>query len=80
LIDANGQAVNSEAPDRPLPDLGQGDWVVVRRDQFAVPSRTPPGTYTLEVGLTDDDTGRALRRVDQPAAGVPLGQIRVTAR
>lgn len=80
LIDANGQVVKSEAPDRPLPDLGVGEWVIVRRDQFAVPARTPPGTYTLEVGLTDDDTGRALRRVDQPAAGVPLGQIRVTSR
>jgi 4-amino-4-deoxy-L-arabinose transferase-like glycosyltransferase len=80
LVDANGLAVSSEAPDRPLPALGLGDWVVVRRDQLAVPSWMRPGTYTLEVGLTDDETGRVLRRADQPAAGVPLGQVRVTAR
>jgi hypothetical protein len=80
LVDANGQMIRSEAPDRPLPTLGLGDWVVVQRDQFAVPARAQPGQYTLEVGLTDDETGRGLRRVDQPSAGVPLGQIRVTAR
>jgi hypothetical protein len=80
LVDANGQVVRSEAQDRPLPDLGPGDWVIVRADALAVPARVPPGTYTLELGLTDDETGRALRRADRPGAGVPLGQVRVTAR
>jgi len=80
LVDANGQVVSSEAPGRPLPALGEGDWVVVRREMLAVPIRAQPGQYTLEVGLTDDETGRALRRSDQPGAGVPLAPIRVTAR
>lgn len=80
LVDSNGQVVRSEAPDVPLPVLGLGDWAVVRRQHFAVPSRTPPGQYTLELGLTDEETGRAMRRVDQAGAPVTLGQVRVSAR
>lgn len=80
LIDANGQALRPDGPDRPLPALGEGDWVVVRRETFAVPGRAQPGQYTLQAGLTDEESGRALRRVDQPGPGVPLAQVRVTAR
>jgi hypothetical protein len=80
LVDANGQVVRSEAPARPLPDLGPGDWVVVRRDVLPVPDRTAPGQYTLEAALTDDETGRPLQRTDQPGTGVPLAPVRVTTR
>jgi hypothetical protein len=80
LVDANGQVIRSENPDRPLPSVTEGDWVIVRRDRFAVPGRAPAGQYTLEASLTDDETGRPLRRQDQPAAGVPLAPIRVTGR
>jgi 4-amino-4-deoxy-L-arabinose transferase-like glycosyltransferase len=80
LVDANGQAVGSERPERPLPVLEPGDWVIVRRELFVVPGRTQAGQYTLEAGLTEEESGRALRRVDQPGEGVPLAQVRVTAR
>jgi hypothetical protein len=81
LVDANGQVVRSEAPERPLPTLGEGDWVVIRREHLAVPNRVQPGQYTLEAGLIDEETGRSLRRVE-PAGngGAPLVQIRVSAR
>jgi 4-amino-4-deoxy-L-arabinose transferase-like glycosyltransferase len=81
LVDANGQVLRSESPERPLPTPGDGDWAVVRREHFAVPNRAQPGQYTLEVSLTDEETGRPLRRTEPPGSGgVPLGQIRVTAR
>jgi hypothetical protein len=81
LVDANGQVVRSEAPERPLPTVGEGDRVVIRREHVAVPNRTPPGQYTLEVSLIDEESGRPLRRLE-PAGngGMPLTQIRVTAR
>jgi 4-amino-4-deoxy-L-arabinose transferase-like glycosyltransferase len=80
LVDANGQVVRSEAPNRPLPPLGEGDWVVLHREHFAVPGRAQPGQYTLEVSLTENETGRPLRRMDQPGSSVPLGQIRISNR
>jgi hypothetical protein len=81
LVDGNGQVVRSEAPERPLPMTGEGDWVVIRREHLAVPDRAQAGQYTLEAGLIDEETGRSLRRV-QPAGngGAPLVQIRVSAR
>jgi hypothetical protein len=81
LVDSNGQVVRSESPERPLPTLGEGDWVVIRREHLAVPNRTQPGQYTLEAGLIDEETGRSLRRIE-PAGngGAPLVQIRVSAR
>jgi len=80
LLDANGQAVRSEQPDHPLPTVGEGDWIIARRDTFSVPSRTPPGQYTLEAALVDEATGQPLRRVDPPGAAVPLTTVRVNAR
>jgi hypothetical protein len=80
LVDANGQVVRSEQPDRVLPPIGEGDWMVARRDTFSVPTRTPAGQYTLEVALVDDETGRALRAVEPAGAAVPLTTVRVTGR
>jgi hypothetical protein len=80
LVDANGQVVRSEQPDRALPSIGEGDWMVARQDTFSVPSRTPAGQYTLEVALVDDATGRVLRAVEPAGASVPLTTIRVTGR
>jgi len=80
LVDANGQAVRSEQPDRALPVVGEGDWMVARRDAFSVPQRTPPGQYTLEVMLVDEVTGRVLQRLDPTATSVPLTTVRVNAR
>ena len=80
LVDANGQVVRSEEPDRALPTVGEGDWMIARQDVFSVPSRTPAGQYTLEATLVDDVTGRPLRPVDPPGAGVPLTTVRVSAR
>jgi 4-amino-4-deoxy-L-arabinose transferase-like glycosyltransferase len=80
LVDANGLVVRSEEPGRPMPTVGEGDWMIVRQDIFAVPSRTPPGQYTLEVALIDDPAGRPLRPVDPPGAAVPLTTVRVSAR
>lgn len=81
LVGSDGQVFRSEGPDRPLPLLGVGDWAVFRRETFSVPNRVPPGQYTLEATVVDEETGRSLRRID-PAGegGVSLGQIRVTAR
>jgi hypothetical protein len=45
-----------------------------------VPGRAQPGQYTLEVSLTENETGRPLRRMDQPGSSVPLGQIRISNR
>ncbi|MFN8637309.1 MAG: glycosyltransferase family 39 protein [Chloroflexota bacterium] len=80
LVDANGGVVRSEEPDRALPDPGQGDWIVVRRDTFAVPGRTPAGQYSLEASVLDGESGRPLQRLDQPGATVQLTTIRVTGR
>jgi hypothetical protein len=80
LVDANGQVVRSEQPDRALPSIGEGDWMVARQDTFSVPSRTPAGQYTLEVALVEDETGRPLRAVEPAGASVPLTTIRVTGR
>ena len=54
--------------------------MVARRDVFSVPSRTPPGQYTLEVALVDEETGQPLRRVEPAGAAVPLTTVRVNAR
>jgi hypothetical protein len=78
-VDANGQVVRSEQPDRALPPIDEGDWVIVRRDIFTVPSRTPPGQYTLEVAVADA-SGSTLRREDQPGMSVPITTVRVNAR
>ena len=80
LVDANGGVVRSEEPDRALPDPGQGDWIVVRRDTFAVPGRTPAGQYSLAASVLDGESGRPLQRLDQPGATVQLTTIRVTGR
>jgi hypothetical protein len=79
LVDANGQVVRSERPDRPQPAVEEGDWVIVRRDLFAVPGHTPPGQYTLEVAIADG-AGQPLRREDQAGASVPLASVRVNPR
>ena len=80
LVDANGQVVRSEQPERPLPVVGEGDWMVARRDIFSVPSRTPPGQYTLEAALVDEETGQPIRRVEPAGPSVPLTTVRVNAR
>jgi hypothetical protein len=54
--------------------------MVARRHTFSVPQRTPPGQYSLEAALVDDETGQPLRRVDPPGAAVPLTTVRVIAR
>ena len=54
--------------------------MVAQRDTFSVPTRTPPGQYTLEVALVDDVTGQPLRRVEPSGASVPLTTVRVIAR
>ncbi|MCC7371068.1 MAG: glycosyltransferase family 39 protein [Chloroflexi bacterium] len=79
LVDANGRIFPSESPTRPLPAVEEGDWVVIRREQLAVPSRTPPGQYTLDVVLSTE-AGQPIRRADQPAATLPLTTVQVTAR
>ena len=79
LVDAKGQAFPSEEPDRPLPAVEEGDWVIVRRDRFAVPSRMPPGQYTLEVAISTE-AGQPIRRIDRPGTTLPLTTIQVTAR
>lgn len=80
LVGADGRTVRSEQPDRALPAVGEGDWMVVRQDTFSVPSRTPPGQYTLEAALVDETTGQPLQRVDQPGTAVPLTTVRVNSR
>lgn len=80
MVGVNGQLVRSEQPDRALPAVGEGDWMVARRDVFSVPDRTSPGQYTLEVVLIDEVTGRVLQRLDPSATSVPLTTVRVNAR
>jgi hypothetical protein len=80
MVNANGQIVRSEQADRALPVIGEGDWMVARQDVFSVPQRTPPGQYTLEAALVDDETGRAIRATEPAGASVPLGTVRVNAR
>jgi len=80
LVDANGQVVRSEQPERPLPVMDEGDWMVARRDVFSVPSRTPAGQYTLEAALVDEETGQPIRRVEPIGAAMPLTTVRVNAR
>lgn len=80
LVGPNGAVVRSEQPDRVLPAVGEGDWMVARRDIFSVPSRTAPGQYTLEVALVDEETGQPLRRVEPPGSAVPLTTVRLSAR
>ncbi len=79
LVGANGVAATSDREPQALPATGEGDWVVVRRDVFAVPERLAPGQYTLEAVLTAAD-GRPLRALEPAGVGVPLTTIRVTAR
>jgi hypothetical protein len=80
LVDANGGVIRSETPERALPAPGEGDWVIVQRDELAVPDRTPAGQYSLEAALIDETTGRPLARSDQPGASVQLTTVRVTGR
>jgi hypothetical protein len=79
LVDGSGQVVRSAQPDRPLPHIGTGDWVIVRRDLLAVPSRTAAGQYTLEVALLAPD-GRPLVLRERPGGSLPLTPVRVTER
>jgi 4-amino-4-deoxy-L-arabinose transferase-like glycosyltransferase len=79
LVDSAGQAYASEDAGRPLPTVEEGDWAVVRRERLAVPTRVPPGQYTLELVLTTA-AGQPIRRADQPAATLPLTTIQVTGR
>jgi hypothetical protein len=62
-----------------LPAVEEGDWTVVRRERLAVPSRVPPGQYTLELVLSTE-AGQPIRRADQSVATLPLTTIQVTAR
>lgn len=80
LVGDGNQVVRSEQPDRVLPEpVEDGDWVIVRREVFAVPELTPPGQYTLDVALVDERTGQPLRREDEPGGTLPLTTVRVTA-
>jgi hypothetical protein len=79
LVDANGLVHQSEEADRALPAVEEGDWVIVRRNRFTVPSRLPPGRYALEAALATE-AGQPIRRADQPGLTVPLTTIQVTAR
>jgi hypothetical protein len=79
LVDSDGRVTRSLSPERPLPTVPAGDWILIRRDIFTVDGRLAPGQYSLEAAILDPD-GRPLRRVDQPGESVPLTPVRLSAR
>jgi hypothetical protein len=79
LVDSAGKVSRSLGPERPLPTMPPGDWVLIRRDLLSIDGRLEAGQYTLEVAITDSD-GRPLRRTDGPGESVQLAPIRLSAK
>jgi len=79
LVDGAGIVSRSVSPERPLPTMPPGDWIVIRRDLFSIDGRLAPGQYSLEAAILDP-AGRVLRRIDQPGESVPLTPVRVSGR
>lgn len=77
LLDAGGQLV---AQDDSLPVLWtyptpnwQPGEVIVDFHQFPIGASVPPGAYTLQAGLYDEDTGARLGRID--ASGHSIDKV-----
>jgi hypothetical protein len=79
LVDGAGKIARSVGPDRPLPTMPPGDWVLIRRDVLSIDGRLDPGQYSLDVAILDAD-GHSLRRSDGPGESVQLTQVRLSAR
>ena len=49
LVDSAGKVTRSVGPERPLPTMPPGDWVLIRRDLLGIDGRLEAGQYSLEV-------------------------------
>lgn len=78
LLDAAGRPALEAEPSAASPPTPRVERVLIQRHQIAIPARTTPGDYRLEVAPTV--AGAPLRRSDGRGTSVLLATVRVSPR